>query len=208
MLNRVLGLRNEEWVNGTAPGLCVALAGSNSDVRPNDLLPRSSATLSNVTIIGNDEWVAGGRARRGSAIQLLNSIVTGAPHGIDIDFDEEASTYDLFTSGDSVFAGVVLDAASGDAIRDDGDIPAGFVDTHVDDGNNVLGSSSLVNDYFAGGVEDTVTPVDTTAYGLEAAAYVGAFSPSETPESNWAAGWTKPGTVFVVEDASCPVMNM
>ena len=39
MVNRVMGLRNNEWVNGTSPGLCVAFAGSNTDVRPNDLLP-------------------------------------------------------------------------------------------------------------------------------------------------------------------------
>ena len=36
---QILGLRNDEWVNGTMPGLCVALAGSNSDVKPNDRLP-------------------------------------------------------------------------------------------------------------------------------------------------------------------------
>ena len=36
---QILGVRNDEWVNGTMPGLCVALAGSNSDVKPNDRLP-------------------------------------------------------------------------------------------------------------------------------------------------------------------------
>ena len=34
-----MGRRNEEWVNGCMPGLCVAFAGSNSDVKPNDRLP-------------------------------------------------------------------------------------------------------------------------------------------------------------------------
>ena len=38
-LGQILGLRNDEWVNGTMPGLCVAFAGSNSDVKPNDRLP-------------------------------------------------------------------------------------------------------------------------------------------------------------------------
>ena len=38
-LGQMLLLRNNEWVNGTIPGLCVALAGSNSDVKPNDRLP-------------------------------------------------------------------------------------------------------------------------------------------------------------------------
>ena len=38
-LGQTLLLRNNEWLNGTIPGLCVALAGSNSDVKPNDRLP-------------------------------------------------------------------------------------------------------------------------------------------------------------------------
>ena len=31
--------RNNEWLNGTIPGFCLAFAGSNTDVQPNDLLP-------------------------------------------------------------------------------------------------------------------------------------------------------------------------
>ena len=38
-LGQVMCVRNDEWLNGTMPGLCVALAGSNSDVKPNDRLP-------------------------------------------------------------------------------------------------------------------------------------------------------------------------
>ena len=38
-LGQTLGLRNEEWLNGCMPGLCVVYAGSNSDVKPNDRLP-------------------------------------------------------------------------------------------------------------------------------------------------------------------------
>ena len=38
-LGQTLGLRNEEYLNGCMPGLGVALAGSNSDVKPNDRLP-------------------------------------------------------------------------------------------------------------------------------------------------------------------------
>ena len=38
-LGQTLLMRNEAWVNGTMLGLCIALAGSNSDVRPNDRLP-------------------------------------------------------------------------------------------------------------------------------------------------------------------------
>ena len=40
----MLGMRNDEWLNGTMPGLCVAFAGSNTDVKPNDRLPIISCT--------------------------------------------------------------------------------------------------------------------------------------------------------------------
>ena len=35
-LGQTLLMRNEEWVNGTMPALCVAFAGRNSDVKPNE----------------------------------------------------------------------------------------------------------------------------------------------------------------------------
>ena len=38
-LGQMLLLRNDAWLNGTMPGLCVAFAGSNTDVKPNDRLP-------------------------------------------------------------------------------------------------------------------------------------------------------------------------
>ena len=38
-LGQTMGMRSEEWVNPCMPGLCVAFAGSNGDVKPNDRLP-------------------------------------------------------------------------------------------------------------------------------------------------------------------------
>ena len=43
-LGAVLGTRNDEWVNGTMAGLCIAFSGSNTDVKPNDRLPIIAAT--------------------------------------------------------------------------------------------------------------------------------------------------------------------
>jgi len=37
VLGQILGKRNSPWLNGTAPGLAIALSGSNSDVKINDL---------------------------------------------------------------------------------------------------------------------------------------------------------------------------
>ena len=39
MMGCMLGRRNNEWLDGTAPGLLIALSGGNSDVKINDRLP-------------------------------------------------------------------------------------------------------------------------------------------------------------------------
>ena len=44
VLGQILGRRNSPWLNGTAPGLAIALSGSNSDVKINDLLPITERT--------------------------------------------------------------------------------------------------------------------------------------------------------------------
>ena len=43
-IGRIALRRNNEWVNGTAKGLCVGFAGSNTDVQLNDLLPVLAST--------------------------------------------------------------------------------------------------------------------------------------------------------------------
>ena len=43
-MGQILGMRNEEWVNGCMPGMCMAFAGSNSDVKLNDRLPITELT--------------------------------------------------------------------------------------------------------------------------------------------------------------------
>ena len=47
MLGHILGRRNNPWLNGTAPGLAIALSGSNTDVKINDLLPITATTHEN-----------------------------------------------------------------------------------------------------------------------------------------------------------------
>lgn len=43
-LGQTLLLRNDAWVNGAMPGLCMAFAGSNTDVKTNDRLPITALT--------------------------------------------------------------------------------------------------------------------------------------------------------------------
>ena len=57
---------------------------------------------------------------------------------------------------------------------------------------NVVGPSSLSSTFFPGPAEGSVTPFNVTTLGafFTPVTYIGAFGPSETPTSNWAAGWT------------------
>ena len=50
-------------------------------------------------------------------------------------------------------------------------------------------------------------PVFELTGDVEELPYIGAFSPTETVAENWAAGWTKPGTVFAEDTTppSCPI---
>ena len=53
VLGTVLGLRNDEWFNGTSHALCVAFAGSNSDVSPCDHIPITARTHEDSVCNGN-----------------------------------------------------------------------------------------------------------------------------------------------------------
>ncbi|MAV49695.1 MAG: hypothetical protein CME93_01905, partial [Hyphomonadaceae bacterium] len=59
------------------------------------------------------------------------------------------------------------------------------------DANNVEGTSSL-SGLFPGANEAAVTAVNPSAIDpvLDATDYIGAFSATETPTANWAAGWS------------------
>ena len=44
LMGCILGKRNCEWLNGTAPALCLGFSGGNSDVKLNDRLPITAKT--------------------------------------------------------------------------------------------------------------------------------------------------------------------
>ncbi|HCR65127.1 MAG TPA: hypothetical protein DIW38_01250, partial [Oceanicaulis sp.] len=101
---------------------------------------------------------------------------------------------------DPSFRSVVFDCDGGLASSNSvAGVPAAAV---AADPNNVVGANSLASRLFPGPVEQGVTAVDPTTLGsfFEAASYAGAFSPSETETSNWAAGWT----FGLFPEAACP----
>ena len=43
-LGSILGTRNDPWLDGTSPGLCIGMSGGNTDVQLNDLMPIMACT--------------------------------------------------------------------------------------------------------------------------------------------------------------------
>ncbi len=160
----------------------------------NTKTPLTSPNLSNFTFVG--------QAGRGSMViqrvgvggKLVNGVATGSASCLDID---DAATLQSGLEYHSVLLGCAT------PFVDDTNVTGAQVAAAFNAGtNNVVGSSSLVGNYFSGPEEQGMTPFNATTLSgfFETAAYVGAFSPTETASNNWALGWTS--NVFA--PPSCP----
>ena len=75
-LGQTLGLRSHEWLNGCMPGVCVAFAGSNSDVKPNDGLPIIEQT--HETCCDRKRCIVQGKVRKATrATQRTQTVTNG-----------------------------------------------------------------------------------------------------------------------------------
>ncbi|GGE42920.1 hypothetical protein GCM10011367_17030 [Marinicauda pacifica] len=169
----------------------------------NDALPRSNPTISNFTLIGqraSSASDAGMLLREGTAGTLANGIVVDFNETcLDID---QAATFDQAAAGNLSLQSTLFDCPTnfGDEAGDPAaNTPSAFF---AKDPNNVATTNTLADTYFPGPAELAVTPVDPTTLGsfFTAADYIGAFSPSESPSSSWAAGWT----FGLFADPDCP----
>ena len=168
-----------------------------SSVAPN-IAPFSDANIANFTFVGNRSNAF--RLNTGTRGQYVNGVV---------DYGKECFRWET-TAGDGVagfsaafdptFNSVLFDCnlglatASSDAAAASGAL--------ANDANNTQTASSLAARIFPGPVEAGVTPFDATTLSsfFQAAPYIGAFSPTETETSNWAAGWT----FALFPPAACP----
>ncbi len=153
----------------------------------NSLTPTSDPLISNFTFLGGDAGDTGIVVRAGTQGRLINGIIAGwQDAGVDVD---DQSTLDNVADGTLSFASHFFDNAdnveSGDS-SETFDLDAALAGSP----NIVLGNSSLVDSYFPGQAEQGVTATDPAAAGFDTVDYIGAFSPTETPDSNWAQGWT------------------
>ncbi len=185
-----------------------AIEADNRSVTAPDTQPRSFPKISNFTFVGGDGTTDGVRLREGTAALLAN--------GIFVNFDEalkfgDEATAALLVNGPSAVDGAETTIAS-HIIDETAAIPAaGNItgDQILAATQDVLTPSTLANADFVPGPEVGAVPVfDVNGIGeLTNLGFIGAFSPSETEADNWAAGWTKPGSVFAddgVVEVSCP----
>ena len=159
----------------------------------NDALPRSNPTISNFTLAGvrtSTSSDTGMLLREGTAGTLMNGIVFDF-EGDCLDVDQ-AATHALANAGELTVSSTFFDCTPNASTDDDGFDEAAFIAGTGFPGNvnNVEGANSM-SGLFAGSAEQAVVPTTVPNDGFfDDVDYVGAFSYSENPASNWALGWT------------------
>jgi hypothetical protein len=187
---------NLDWASGYTGRLQYVLAVQASDegdkIIEADNLPQehiktplTSPTIANFTFIGKTgtTFTSAINQRVGVGGTQVNGVVTGSPQCLDID---DAATLPTNIRYHSVLF------ACGTPYGDDANGAAAAVFTNTANTGNLIGTSSLTSTYFPGPTEQGMTTFNATTLSgfFEATNYVGAFSPTETANANWAFGWT------------------
>ena len=156
----------------------------------------TNPTLSNVTAIGVPQNSSGAGIQGvvmnntggdpGGSGRIVNAVVTGSTTC--------ASLPTANTSPAPRFDSVLFDCSGAYDATTAGYIAAGT--------NNTTTTPSSLSGFMPGPNELARTPFNATSLGafFTAANYVGAFSPTETANSNWASGWT----VNLFPNPGCP----
>lgn len=161
--------------DGTANGDCLIEADNREDNFGN--LPQSCPTLSNLTLIGNNDsnkQKRGIRLRAGTAIQLYNTLVVGKPNSVTVATNE---TEQSFLNGTSMIEYLWADNTF--TYENVSDLA---LDTKT--GNSINQTITFTNDY-----------VGTIEGGKDLSAdsfFTKAMYKGAVPANNdWTAGWTK-----------------
>ncbi len=153
----------------------------------NELMPRSNPTIANFTFVGGPAGDTGIVVRAGTDAKLCNGVVTGFQ---DAGFDIDDGSIARAQNGTLTIASTFLDNADN---VESGDSSETF-DTEAffnAGANNAQGNNSLVDEFFPGASESSVSACDlSTEAGFDNVSYIGAFDVTETADSNWASGWT------------------
>ena len=187
-----------DWTDGWQGGAQYVLVKQGADAGDrgiegdnrssnNDLTPRSNPTIANFTFIGGAAGDTGVVNRAGTDAKIVNGIITGFQDaGIDIDDGSIARAQ----NGTLTYASLFLDNTDN---IESGDSSETFdTEAYISGSPNVVqGNNSLAGEFFPGTAELAVSPADLSAdAGFDDVGYIGAFSDTETADSNWASGWT------------------
>ncbi len=170
----------------------------------NTLLPRSNPRISNFTLIGERnaaESDQGILLRAGTAGEFYNGIVVDFGEDcLDIDDAETFAQINSGTAVDLKMESTALDCTT-DFDESAGD-PVDVSDWFDGQANNLSGYSNSMSGVFPGPRELAVTATDVNALDtwFDATSYIGAFGPTDSAASNWAAGWT----FNLFPDPGCP----
>jgi hypothetical protein len=199
-----------DWTDGWQGGAQYVLVRQGADAGDrgiegdnrssnNELTPRSNPTVANFTFLGGASGDTGVVNRAGTDGRIVNGIITGFQDaGVDIDDGSIARAQNGTLTYGSLFLDNTDNIESGDSDE--------TFDTEIYVGtspNVVQGNNSLSNEFFPGAAELAVTAEDLSDdMNFDNVDYIGAFGPTETPDSNWASGWT-----FGVTESptDCPV---
>ncbi len=194
-----------DWTDGWAGNIQFLLIdhamddadqGIEADNNGDDNLaqPRSNPTISNVTIIGREggDSDIGILLREGTAATLVNGVVTGgfSEGGFDIDDAETFARIGAAGDEDIVLASFILDDDV--PFLEEVNDPVDLSDTFGADQNVSIDDATLQAEFFPGAAEQAIPVFDTATLGgfFDPADVVGAFRLTDTPEDNWATGWT------------------
>ncbi len=187
-----------DWTDGWQGGAQYVLVRQGADAGDrgiegdnrssnNNLTPRSNPTIANFTFLGGAAGDTGIVNRAGTDANIVNGIVTGFQDaGIDIDDGSIARAQ----NGTLTYASIFFDNADN---IESGDSSETFdTEAFINGSPNIVqGNNSLTGEFFPGAAELAVPAADLSAEtGFDNVDYIGAFSDTETADSNWATGWT------------------
>jgi len=163
-------------------------------------------TVSNFTFVGLPANSSGSLIRGialdseggqpGASGRFYNGVVAGSTRCLAVASTDNSGTRGAAdTANPPTFNSVLFDCPGAYSSVATSRITAGA-------NNSTTTANTLVSVVFPGANETARASVDPTTLGsfFTAASYIGAFSPAETPTSNWAAGWT----IQLLPPAGCP----
>jgi hypothetical protein len=158
---------------------------SDNNENNHDVTPRSSPTLSNVTIASHPDKT-GLLLRRGTAAQVWNTVVAGAKWCVDI--DSIPSTFNQLTAGNLVLRNTLHNCSSG-AVRTNDELDENMMPLDDEDSNGPVDAAAVITtEQMNNTVGDPLITIERTA-GVRPNFIPAAGSPALS-------GGTKPADAF------------